>query len=122
MLALTASLLIVPRTFGLLRRTVSVLLESTPPGLDLEAVRAHLEELPGVIAVRGLHASQISDDLPVLTAHVVVEDACFVDARAPQLFDKMQDCLAELFPISVAHSTFQLEARTHADHELAAHR
>ena len=120
--SLLIAAMIVPRTIGLLRRTVSVLLESTPPGLDLEAVRAHLEELPGVVAIHDLHASQISDDLPVLTAHVVVEDACFVDARAPQLLDQMQDCLAEHFPISVAHSTFQLEARTHADHELAAHR
>lgn len=32
--------LIVPRTLRLLRETVSVLLESTPPGLDLDAVRA----------------------------------------------------------------------------------
>ena len=68
-----------------------------------------------------LHASLISDDLPVLTAHVVVEDACFVDGRAPQLLDQMQACLAEHFPVSVAHSTFQLEVATHADHELAAH-
>ena len=120
--SLLIAAMIVPRTLGLLRRTVSVLLESTPPGLDLDAVRAHLEELPGVVAVHDLHASQISDDLPVLTAHVVVEDACFMDGRAPQLLDSMQDCLAEHFPVGVAHSTFQLEARTHADHELAAHR
>jgi cobalt-zinc-cadmium efflux system protein len=33
----------------------------------------------------------------------------------------MQACLAEHFPVSVAHSTFQLEAVTHADHEPAAH-
>ena len=36
------SVLIVPRTVGLLRETTSVLLEETPPGLDLEDVRRQL--------------------------------------------------------------------------------
>ena len=114
--------LIVPRTLGLLRETVSVLLESTPPGLDLDAVRTHLLGQPRVLDVHDLHASQITTGLPVLTAHVVVEDSCFFDGRAPQVLDRLQACLAEHFDISVEHSTYQLEAATHADHELAAHR
>ncbi|MGY2084314.1 cation diffusion facilitator family transporter [Blastococcus sp. SYSU DS0539] len=62
--------LIVPRTLKLLRETVSVLLESTPPGLDLDAVRTHLLAQPRVLDVHDLHASQITTGLPVLTAHV----------------------------------------------------
>ncbi|KGH45397.1 cation transporter [Modestobacter caceresii] len=113
--------LIVPRTLKLLRETVSVLLESAPPGLDLDAVRTHLLAQPRVLAVHDLHASQITTGLPVLTAHVVVEDSCFYDGHAPQVLDRLQACLAEHFDISVEHSTFQLEAATHADHELVAH-
>jgi cobalt-zinc-cadmium efflux system protein len=37
--------LILPRALRLLRETVSVLLESSPPGLDLDEVRAHLMKL-----------------------------------------------------------------------------
>lgn len=114
--------LIVPRTLRLLRETVSVLLESTPPGLDLEAVRRDLLALPHVIDVHDLHASQITSELPVVTAHVVVEDSCFHDGHAPQLLDLLQARLAGRFPVSVEHSTFQLEVARHAEHEFTAHR
>lgn len=113
--------LIVPRTLKLLRETVAVLLESTPPGLDLDAVRAHLLAQPHVVDVHDLHASQITTGVPVLTAHVVVDDSCFFDGHAPQVLDKLQACLAEHFPVSVEHSTFQLEMAAHGSHELHAH-
>jgi cobalt-zinc-cadmium efflux system protein len=119
--SLFIAVLIIPRTLRLLRETVGVLLESTPPGLDLDAVRAHLLALPHVLGVHDLHASQITSGLPVLSAHVVVEDACFHDGHAPQVLDQLQACLSEHFPVSVAHSTFQLEMAAHSAHELAAH-
>ena len=119
--SLFIAVLIVPRTLKLLRETVSVLLESTPPGLDLEEVRRHLVALPHVLEVHDLHASQITSGLPVLSAHVVVEDACFFDGHAPQVLDQLQACVTEHFPVSVEHSTFQLEMASHAAHELAAH-
>jgi cobalt-zinc-cadmium efflux system protein len=120
--SLFIAVLIMPRTLRLLRETMSVLLESTPPGLDLDDVRKHLMALRHVLDVHDLHASQITSGLPVLTAHVVVEDSCFSDGRAPQLLDRLQACLADQFPVSVEHSTFQLEMASHADHEVTTHR
>ena len=119
--SLFIAVLIVPRTLTLLRETVSVLLETTPPGLDLEEVRQHLVALPHVLEIHDLHASQITSGLPVLSAHVVVEDACFFDGHAPQVLDQLQACVTEHFPVSVEHSTFQLEMASHVAHELAAH-
>jgi cobalt-zinc-cadmium efflux system protein len=119
--SLFIAVLIIPRTLKLLSETVGVLLESTPPGLDLADVRRHLLALPHVLEVHDLHASQITSGLPVLSAHVVVEDSCFSDGHAPQVLDQLQACLAEHFPVSVEHSTFQLEMAGHAAHELAAH-
>jgi cobalt-zinc-cadmium efflux system protein len=119
--SLVIAVLIIPRTVGLLRETVAVLLESTPPGLDLDDVRGHLEALPHVLAVHDLHASQITTGLPVLSAHVVVENGCFFDGHAAQVLDELQACVAEHFAVSVEHSTFQLEMAAHADHELTAH-
>ncbi|WP_432488819.1 cation diffusion facilitator family transporter [Kineococcus sp. SYSU DK018] len=113
--------LILPRTIKLLRETIEVLLESTPRGLDLAAVRAHLLALPHVSGVHDLHASQITSGLPVLSAHVVVDDGCFVDGHTPQMLDALQACVAEHFPVSIEHSTFQLEPATHAGHEVGAH-
>jgi len=114
-------LLILPRTIALLRETVEVLLEATPPRLDLTAVREHLLDVPHVHSVHDLHASQISAELPVLTAHVVVDDTCFLDGHAPQLLDQLQGCVAEHFSVAVEHSTFQLEPVSHSGHEAARH-
>ncbi len=119
--SIVIGLLILPRTVALLRETADVLLESTPRGLDLNQVRAHLLELPHVRAVHDLHASQIASGLPVLTAHVVVDDECFHDGHVPAMLDQLQSCVAEHFPVSVEHSTFQLEPVGHQRHEAGSH-
>jgi cobalt-zinc-cadmium efflux system protein len=111
--------LILPRTWKLLRETVDVLLESTPKGVDLAAVRAHLLEVGHVHTIHDLHASSVASDLPVLSAHVVVDDSCFRDGHLPTLLDELQQCLAGHF--DVEHSTFQFEPASHAAHEHAAH-
>ncbi|MGB3373943.1 MAG: cation diffusion facilitator family transporter [Microbacterium sp.] len=106
------ALLIIPRTFILLRASGSVLLESTPPGLDLDDVRRHLRELDHVVDVHDLHASQVSTDLPTLTAHVVVDDQ-LSQKESAKLLRSLQTCVAEHFAVSVEHSTFQIEPRSH---------
>ena len=111
--------LIVPRTLRILRESLDVLLESTPSGLELGEVREHLLRVTRVSAVHDLHASQVATGLPVLTAHVVVDDACFRDGHLPALLDELQRCLAGHF--DVEHSTFQFEAGGHAGHEPSAH-
>jgi cobalt-zinc-cadmium efflux system protein len=113
------AVLIVPRTLRLLRESVDVLLEATPRGVDLTDVRAHVLRVGHVIEVHDLHATQVASDLPVVTAHVVVEDGCFLDGHLPQLLDELQACLAEHF--DVAHSTFQFEPAGHGGHEHDVH-
>jgi cobalt-zinc-cadmium efflux system protein len=119
--ALVIGALILPRSLMLLRETVEVLLESTPRGLDLNSVRKHLLEQPHVRAVHDLHATQIATGLPVLTAHVVVDDECFYDGHTSQILDELQACVAEHFSVAIEHSTFQLERAVHSDHEHETH-
>jgi cobalt-zinc-cadmium efflux system protein len=113
--------LIVPRAVTILREAGSILLESTPPGLDLDEVRRHLLDVPHVQGVHDLHASTIASGLPVLTAHVVLEPGCFEDGHAARLLGDLQDCVAAHFDVSVEHSTFQLEPPDHAEHEHTTH-
>ena len=113
--------LIVPRAITILREAGSILLESTPPGLDLDEVRRHILEVPHVVGVHDLHASTIATGLPVLTAHVVVEDACFTDGDAAQMLGDLQACVADHCDVSVEHSTFQLEPPTYNDFEHVRH-
>ncbi len=111
--------LILPRTWLLLRETVDVLMEATPKGLDLGEVREHILSVDHVHDVHDLHASQVTTGLPVLTAHVVVDDGCFAEGHVPRLLDDLQQCLAGHF--DVEHSTFQFEPTGHADHEHETH-
>lgn len=113
--------LILPRAAKLLRETTSVLLESTPPGLDLDAVRTHLLGIEHVREVHDLHASLVATGLPVISAHVVVDDGCFRDGHAPGILDQLQECVAEHFDVPVEHSTFQIEPASHRRHEHPTH-
>ncbi len=119
--SLLIGVLIVPRTVGLLRDTARVLLEATPTGLDLAAVRGHILDVAHVRDVHDLHASQIATGLPVLSAHVVVDDDCFHDGHIPTLLDHLQACVAEHFDVSIEHSTFQFEPAGHVGHEITGH-
>jgi cobalt-zinc-cadmium efflux system protein len=119
--ALVVGALIVPRTVLLLRDAADVLLESVPRGLDLEEVRAHLLEQEHVLAVHDLHATRVSSSLPVLSAHIVIEAACFRNGAAPGVLDALQHCVADHFPVSLTHSTFQLEPPAHTAHEAGTH-
>lgn len=109
--------LIVPRAFKLMRETASVLMEFTPRGLDLDQVRDHILELDHVTDVHDLHASTVATGLPTISAHVVVEDRCFTDGHAAEVLQKVRSCVAEHFPVSVLHSTFQIENERIRDEE-----
>jgi cobalt-zinc-cadmium efflux system protein len=92
-----------------------VLLEATPKGVDLGHVRAHILAVNGVTGCHDLHAWTITSGMPVLSAHVVLGDG--VDPGP--VLDALGACLAGHFDIE--HSTFQLEAPEHRDHEHATH-
>ena len=113
--SLAVALLILPRTWRLLRDAVDVLLEATPRGVDMTEVRTHMTALEGVKDVHDLHAWTITSGLPVLSAHVVVDPEVLAGGRSAAMLDALQDCLRGHF--DVAHSTFQLEPAGHADHE-----
>ena len=102
------ALLMIPRAVRLLVSAGRVLLEETPEGLDLDEVRRHLEGVPHVVAVHDLHASTVATGMPILTAHVVV-DRDVTMRQAGDVLARMQDCLREHFPVSIGHTTFQLE-------------
>lgn len=103
------AVLIVPRAFMIMRQTVAVLMEFTPAGLDLDEVRNHITSLEHVRGVHDLHSSTVATGLPIITGHVVVDQECFTDGHAPQILDRIRDCVAQHFPVSVQHSTFQVE-------------
>lgn len=97
------AVLILPRTWGLLRDAVDVLLEATPKGLDMDLVRSHILEAPDVTEVHDLHVWTITSGMNVVSAHVIVEP----DAEPAAVLDHLCECLSGFFDIE--HSTFQIE-------------
>ena len=96
-------LLILPRTFALLREATDVLLEATPRGVDMAHVRQHILDAPGVTDCHDLHAWTITSGMNVVSAHVILSDG----ADPPLVLDSLAACLSDDFDIE--HSTFQLE-------------
>jgi cobalt-zinc-cadmium efflux system protein len=113
--SLVIAVLILPRSFGLLRDAVAVLLETTPAHLDLDDVRDHLLQVAGVVDVHDLHAWTITSGMPVLSAHVTVTDRCLAQRGVGSLLDEFSGCVAGHF--AVDHVTFQIEPQSHRDHE-----
>jgi len=90
-------------SWGVLRESVLVLLESTPRGLDAEVIGNALASQPGVVEVHDLHVWQITSGFPCLSAHVLVResDDCHGIRRASERM------LTERFGIT--HTTLQVD-------------
>jgi cobalt-zinc-cadmium efflux system protein len=67
--------LILRSTFGVLRETTFVLLDSVPRHVDFGAVGNALARVPGIVAVHDLHVWTIVPGRPALSAHVLVENS-----------------------------------------------
>lgn len=117
--SVAVAVMILPRTWSLLREAVDVLLEATPRGVDLNEVRRHILGIPGVLSAHDLHAWTITSGLPVLSVHVVVDDAALAERAGAGVLEALAECLADHF--DVEHCTFQIEHPGHAQQETRAH-
>jgi cobalt-zinc-cadmium efflux system protein len=97
------ALIIVPRTWGLLRQAVNVLLEGTPTHLDVGEIEAAIRRAPGVRRVHDLHVWTLTSGREAMSAHVVVEDV----GASDRLLRELHAVLHARFGID--HTTIQLE-------------
>ena len=67
--------LIVPRAASLLRQAGGILMEGTPPGLELAAISEAAAAVPGVVAMHDVHVWSIAPAFPAMSAHVEIADA-----------------------------------------------
>src|SRR3989441_9148467 len=97
------ALFIVPRTWGLLRQAVNVLLEGVPAHLDLSVIEGAITEVRGVVRVHDLHVWTLTSGREAMSAHVVVVDV----RESERLLDALHGVLHTRFGID--HTTIQLE-------------
>ncbi len=95
--------LILRSTFGVLRETTLVLLDSVPEGVDYGRVGTTLAQIPGVLSVHDLHVWSMVPGKSALSSHVLVDDI----ERWPVILHQARLVLRRDFKID--HITLQPE-------------
>jgi cobalt-zinc-cadmium efflux system protein len=112
-LSLGIAALIAFGAWRIVRETVNLLLEGTPPDIDLSAVTAEIDRTDKVVSLHDLHVWALSSEDTALSVHVVVGDCPLGDAE--HLVRDLEQRLCARFDIG--HTTIQVES-CHPCHEI----
>lgn len=99
-------LFILPRTWGLMKQAVNVLLEATPAHLNLAEVEKAILGIEGVKSVHDLHVWTITSGIDALSAHVVLAEGV-ESAITEAVVERVAQALKENF--GLGHTTIQAE-------------
>ncbi|MBN8582668.1 MAG: cation transporter [Anaerolineae bacterium] len=91
--------------WGILKQTIHILLESTPENIDMNNMVGDLKKVNGVLDVHDLHVWSISENLRVLSAHVVIDNISVGEGVTIQ--HNINELLAHNY--NIQHATLQLE-------------
>jgi cobalt-zinc-cadmium efflux system protein len=104
-LSLLIAALILWSSVGIVRETLNILLEGTPRGVSLPAIRSGMEAVEGVINVHDLHVWSLGSQSRALACHVTIAD--IPPSESACILVKLNQVLRERFHIS--HTTIQFE-------------
>jgi cobalt-zinc-cadmium efflux system protein len=96
-------LLVLASSWRLVRDSINILLEGTPPNIDAGEVGRSMAGIPGVAEVHDLHVWTITSGFPALAAHVLVgrDEDCHARRR------DLEEVLAREYGIE--HTTLQVD-------------
>jgi cobalt-zinc-cadmium efflux system protein len=97
------SVIILWSSFGIVKNTMRILMESTPSEIDLESLKEFLETFKGVDHCHDLHVWLIDTEEPILTAHLVVTG----ESEREDLLNEVTRAIHDRYGIN--HATIQLE-------------
>lgn len=103
-------LFILPRTYKLMKQALRIIMEVSPPEVDVEEVQRRLSGIDGVQAVHDLHIWTITSGIEAATVHLVVPR----DEDWHPALDTARDILAEY---KVTHPTIQVEPPDHVERD-----
>jgi cobalt-zinc-cadmium efflux system protein len=98
---------IVPRTLRLAGQALRILVQAAPPGTDIDALRADLAAVAGVVDVHDLHVWTLTSDMDVASAHLMVTST----TDHHRVLDSARDVLRERY--GIGHATLQVEPEDH---------
>ena len=91
-------------TWGLFRDSLNLALDAVPEGIELNAVRSWLENLPEVSALHHLHIWGLSTTEAACTAHIVKRDSNLDDELLRRIAAGLHD------NFGIEHTTVQFES------------
>ena len=106
LVSILIGVLILASAWTILRDSTAILLESTPRGIDADALGRRLASLPGVVEVHDLHVWTITSGFAALSAHVLVRRGDDCHERRRQLERLLHS------EFGIEHTTLQVD---HAD-------
>lgn len=106
LISVAIGLFILPRAWHLLRSVLKVLLEGTPPSVDMRALEAALKAVDGVVEVHELHVWTITSGFVAMSGHVEVDQR-----DSSEVLHDLQSGLRRQFGIE--HATLQIERAGH---------
>ena len=104
-LGIAFGLVLLWASWGILKEAMHLLMEGTPPGVDLREINETLERLDGVADVHHVHAWALTDDRRVFSAHLRAKS----QADQQIILEAVHDLLKERY--GFFFSTIQVEVR-----------
>jgi cobalt-zinc-cadmium efflux system protein len=92
--------------WGLLKDSILILMNATPPGIDLHDIQNSLESIDGVTEIHDLHVWNPSAENIALAVHITVPDQML--STVDELAEKIRHLLDEKFRID--HPILQFES------------
>lgn len=100
------SLFILWRTWGLLKESIDILMESAPGHVDLEDLSQSILQVDGVVAAHDMHVWTITSGMISMSGHVILGQG----ADSERVLGSLKDILEHEY--GIAHTTIQLESET----------
>ena len=108
-------LFIVPRTWSLLSQVTHILMEGTPPNVDIGAIEKKLLAIPGSVAVHDLHIWTVTSGFDAMSCHLVVANMSTAREALREARNLMKD------EYGIEHTTIQVEDEAMRAEETVLH-
>lgn len=114
LIALAIATFIIYRVVQLFKTSIAIIMQKTPPHIDIEKLEKDLLNIPGVKSIHQLHIWDITQGQTSLSVHLVVENIDSLTQHS-QILTDTEKMLQNLYKIT--HSTIQIElTNNHHNH------
>jgi cobalt-zinc-cadmium efflux system protein len=110
-------LYILKETWGIFKQSVDILMQGTPPGLNLEQIQKDMEKIPGIANIHHVHSWNLDDQSIHFECHIKLKEDLPLSGTS-KIHSEIVSLLKEKHDIG--HVTVQFEYQSCSDQTLIA--